>query len=84
MSDVQQVRGRPYLDALNLYESVTKEAVDLARRTTYRHTLLQRGIEGDYSGANPDISVEDVMRRWHYALVDVLRAWEAHTASSSD
>ena len=66
--------ARSYLDALSDYESVTQEAIALARRKgstpsisqrTPRDLDLDRKVEADALGA--------VMLRWHYSLMAVLQ-----------
>ena len=64
--------ARSYLDALSDYESVTQEAIALARRKGFPASISQR------TPRDPDLdrkadAVTAVMLRWHYSLMAVLK-----------
>jgi hypothetical protein len=76
MDDSERAITRAYMDALNDYERITKEAVTVAR-----HMLIRLGpdvhpVDLDTSPEVAEGAASDVLLRWHVSLIRVLGAWD--------
>jgi len=74
MDESERPITRAYMDALNDYERITKEAV-----TAARHMLIRPDVHPVDLDTSPEVAegaARDVLHRWHVSLIRVLGAWD--------